>query len=36
MWEGLRRGNDRAELEEPYLDLILAGGSDTVYNQKQK
>ena len=36
MWEGLRRGSDRAELEEPYLDLILAGGSDTVYNQKQK
>lgn len=36
MWEGLRRGSDRAELEEPHLDLILACGSDPVYNQKQE
>ena len=36
MREGLRRGSDRAELEKPHLDLILACGSDPVYNQKQK
>ena len=29
-------GEVTAELEEPYLGLILAGGGGTVYNQKQK